>query len=86
MPVLTSSKLLTLGIAQASLALLSLNRNFPDGLNYESFMSSTGSRTRGYSPFGLRVFQTLFLCRYNKTGGLKAPGYLCSRLPDADEW
>ena len=27
MPVLTSSKLLTLGIAQASLALLSLNRN-----------------------------------------------------------
>ena len=29
-----------------------------DGHNYESFMSSTGSRTRGYSPFGLRVFQT----------------------------
>ena len=31
-PSLTLSKLLTLGIAQASLALLSLNRNFPDGL------------------------------------------------------
>ena len=29
-PSLTLSKLLTLGIAQASLALLSLNRNFPD--------------------------------------------------------
>ena len=26
-----------------------------------------------------------FLCRYNKTGGLKAPGYLCSRLPDTVE-
>ena len=38
-----------------------------DGHNYESFMSSTGSRTRGYSPFGLRVFQTQIGILIHKT-------------------
>ena len=45
---LTLFNLLTLGIVQASLTLLSLNRNFADGLSYEGFMSSTGLKTRGY--------------------------------------
>ena len=44
-----------------------------DGHNYESFMSSTGSRTRGYSPFGLRVFQTLFYVDTIKPEALKPP-------------
>ena len=34
---------------------------FADGLSYEVFTSSTGSRTRGYSPFGHPVFQTFLL-------------------------